>query len=131
MKKLLMILSVMVIASGCAMAEVILAPQWAELCPSSYLNAKASKWNSDSDYWYNRRIQFDESLARCNGYQGDDLKSCYSQVREAELKKNSIWNTKVEAREMARQQSHQEYIDYRNRTQTINAVSDIVRTLSK
>lgn len=127
MKKLFLSFCVLCTFSGAAFSEVILAPQWSEFCPVSYMTAKKSKFNKDADYWYNRRLQFDESLARCNGYQGEDLKSCYAQVTAAELNKNRAWDEKMYAKE----QSHQEYLEYQRNQQTINAFTDIIKTLSK
>lgn len=125
MKKFLMILSLIVFFIGAANAEVILAPQWSEFCPVSYMSAKASKWNTDNNYWYERRVQFENSLNQCQSYKDNDLKSCYSQIREAELNKNKAWNAKIEVRN----KEHEEYIDYRNKQQTIDAVNSVIRTI--
>lgn len=127
MKKIGLLLILFSICTAVVFAEVILPPQWSEFCPVSYMNAKASKLSQDSNYWYNRRIQFEDSLSLCSQYQGEDLKSCYAQIRKAELNKNKSWN----AKQAARNQAHQEYIEYRNKQQTIDAVQDLVRTLTK
>ena len=125
MKKNLISLSLVCLFVGGANAEVILAPQWSEFCPVSYMNAKASKWNTDSNYWHERRIQFENALEECKPYSNDDLKSCYSQIRKAELNKNKAWNAKVEVQN----KEHAEYIEYRNKQQTIDAVNSVIRTI--
>lgn len=127
MKKFILLLVLLCMSITVIQAEVILAPQWSEFCPVSYMNAKASKLSTDSNYWYNRRIQFENALSLCTPYQGEDLKSCYAQIRSAEHNKNKAWNSKQAARE----QLHQEHLEYQRKQQTINAVQDIVRTLSK
>ncbi|MBS4759901.1 MAG: hypothetical protein KHX03_04305 [Clostridium sp.] len=125
MKRFLVIPFVMLMLSTNVMAEVVMAPQWSEFCPPNYLSAKASKWNTNSDYWYNRRVQFENTISQCSSYKGADLKSCYSQIRESELNKNKAWNLKVEQRE----KEHQEYIEYRNKQQAVDAVQTIIRTI--
>ncbi len=125
MKKVLISFVLMNMFFVVANAEVVLAPQWSEFCPVSYMNAKSSKWNTDNNYWYERRVQFENSIDQCSSYKGDDLKSCYQQVRDAELNKNNAWNAKVEARN----REHEEYLDYRNKQQTVDAVNSVIRTI--
>lgn len=125
MKKGLISFVMISVFSTAVYAEVILAPQWSEFCPVSYMNAKDSKWNKDSNYWYERRVQFENALNQCSNYKNDDLKSCYSQIRDAELNKNKAWNQKVDARNL----EHEEYIEYRNKQQTVDAVNSIIRTI--
>ena len=127
MKKVILLFVLFSISTTAILAEVILAPQWSEFCPVSYMNAKASRLSTDSNYWYHRRMQFEEALSQCNPYQGEDLKSCYAQIRSAENNKNKYWK----AKQAARKEAHQEYLEYQRKQQTINAVQDIVRTFSK
>lgn len=96
MKRFLVALGLIMTISNSVYAEVFLTPQWSEFCPSEYLTAQSSKFSSSKTYWYNRKIQFDASLRQCGAYSGDDLKSCYDQVRQAEATKNIQWEAKVE-----------------------------------
>ncbi len=125
MKKFLICLGLLFGFMYSANAEVILAPQWSEFCPVSYLSAKASKLSTNANYWYERRIQFENSINECKQYKDEDLSSCYAQVRKAEINKNKSWNNKIEAEE----QRHQEYVDYNNKQQTINAINSIIKTI--
>ncbi len=127
MKNLFLSLVVIFMFGLSAFAEVILAPQWSEFCPVSYLTAKESKLNKSANYWYVRRIQFEESLKMCDKYKGEDLKSCYSQISSAEYNKNKAWNNMVESQERL----HQEHLERQKQQQTINAFTDIVKNLSK
>lgn len=79
-------ISIIFLASNVAFA--VSKPQWSEFCPTNYINAKPSRFNDVSNYWYNRRVQFDESMAFCIPYSGESLNSCYSKIRNEELRKN-------------------------------------------
>ena len=83
---LLIVISLMLIPP--VFANVVGIPQWIEFCPAAYINSKPSRFNSTQNYWYNRRIQFEESLEQCNSYQGERLKSCYSKIRTEKKNKN-------------------------------------------
>lgn len=96
MKKYLLVLGLILTISGTVYAEVILPPQWSEFCPSEFLTAQSSTFSKDKTYWYNRRIQFEGSARQCAAYQGEDLKSCYAQIRQAEAAKNAQWEAKLE-----------------------------------
>lgn len=126
MKKFLFLALVILLATS-AFAEVILAPEWSEFCPVEYLNAKPSKWSKDTDYWYNRRIQFENSISRCSSCTGNDLKSCYDQVRVVEQNKNKLWNTRLEQQKIESQKTTDMY----NRIQTINTINHLIDTIGK
>lgn len=85
-KRFLLCLSTIFLASNIVFA--VSKPQWNEFCPADYLNAKPSRFNDVSNYWYNRRVQFDESMAFCTPYKGESLSSCYSKIRNDEQRKN-------------------------------------------
>lgn len=127
MKKNLFALALLVGFTSSVFAEIILAPQWSEFCPPSFLTVSSTVKTKDKKYWYERRVQFETSLARCNGYTGDDLKSCYEQVRAAEVNKNKVWDMKVQ----------QNYADL-DRLQEINKrhdqynlIRDVVNSIAK
>lgn len=126
MKKILF-LTLLILLGTSAFAEVILAPEWSEFCPVEYLNAKQTKWSKDTDYWYNRRIQFEASLAKCNSYTGDDLKYCYNHIRTVEENKNKVWNTRLEQQKIESQKSTELY----NRMQTFNTINHLIDTIGK
>lgn len=88
MKKTLLWISVSLVLTPAVFAISSEIPQWSEFCPAAYINSKPSRFNSTQNYWYNRRIQFEESLEQCNSYKGEHLKSCYSQIRAEERNKN-------------------------------------------
>lgn len=96
MKKILCTLVLVLAYTAPAYAEVVLAPQWSEFCPPSFLTVPSTVKTKDKKYWYERRVQFEASVARCNAYRGADLKECYDQVAQAEHNKNRIWDAKVQ-----------------------------------
>lgn len=126
MKKIFLTLLILLSIPAAGFAEVILAPQWTEFCPASYTNAQPSKLNSSKTYWYNRRLQFEDSISQCGSYTGEDLKSCYSQVRSAELSKNKVWNEKIQAEEESWARL-QEYNNTQSTFRTINNLIDKIK----
>lgn len=87
-KKVFLLTILSVFLSPMVLADAVVAPQWSEFCPSAYINSRSSRFNSVQNYWYNRRIQFEESLEQCNSYNGEHLKACYSKIRAEEKNKN-------------------------------------------
>lgn len=127
MKKSLLVTSLVLCFSTAAFADVILAPQWSEFCPPSFLTVPSTVKTKDKKYWYERRVQFEASLARCNGYRGSDLKMCYDQVSAAEHNKNRIWDMKIQqdkealANMQERNKQHDQY----------NLIRDVVNAIAK
>lgn len=126
MKKILFLASLILLGTS-AFAEIILAPEWSEFCPVEYLNAKQSKWSKNTDYWYNRRLQFETSVSRCNSYTGNDLKSCYEHIRTVEENKNKVWQERLKQQELESQKTTEMY----NRMQTINTINHLIDTIGK
>jgi hypothetical protein len=94
--------------------------QWEEFCPVKYLNAEYHPhnkivkysaaifsyglvglpiglplWYADyhrykNNYWYNRRIIFNQRMGECNSIQDQGLNiQCYMKVRELEYRENN------------------------------------------
>lgn len=71
-------------------ASEVSIPQWSEFCPAQYQNAGSASFNTNKNYWHNRKMQFENSINECKMKIGDEQSFCYSQVRERELLKNEI-----------------------------------------
>lgn len=127
MNKLFSVLLVTIFTAGLVGAEVVLAPQWSEICPKSYLNAKQTRFDKDQNYWYERKLQFDESIAQCKAYNGEDLKECYQQVIQSENKKTDRWNTYVNAYNEQTKQEQESLRKYSERMQLINGIQDTIK----
>lgn len=95
MKKYLLTVFILGLTVGTVYSASVAAPQWSEFCPEQYVKAKSSRFNSENNYWYNRRVQFEESSALCNSFSSSERKNiCYARIRTAELNKNKIHNSK-------------------------------------
>ena len=97
MKKEYIFSLLLVFLINAANAETtVLAPNWSDICPNEYLNAKKVRFDKDQRYWYDRRIQFNDALEKCRNTQADNLKRCYADVKANESKKNKEWNAYVQ-----------------------------------
>ena len=92
-KKLIIVSSVMFFMSFACYA-VILAPEWTEFCPPRYIDSNENMFSKDATYWYKRRLQFEKSLEKCSHFKGEELESCYAEIREAEARKNKVWDVR-------------------------------------
>ena len=91
MKQIITALLLVVITSGTAFAKAVSEPQWSDFCPRHYLDATPSKTDKTQNYWYQRRMQFQDVMKQSSQYQGNNLKKFYKQVRHQETKKNRNW----------------------------------------
>ena len=96
MRKTLLLTFILIISICSSNAETVLAPNWSDICPNEYVNAKKVRFDKDQRYWYDRRIQFNDALDNCRNTQADNLKRCYADVKAAESKKNKEWNAYVQ-----------------------------------
>ncbi len=94
----------------------LVAPKWEEFCESGYENAKHSEKENilnifsfvdaertKSNYWAERRANFEKSVAHCNTLDDYKKSMCYKSLRSNEIERN----------EMYEQQRKQ--INYKNR----------------
>lgn len=95
MKQIIVTLLLLVITSGTAFAKVVSEPQWSEFCPKYFVDATPSKTNKTQNYWYQRRMQFQEVMQQASQYQGDELNKFYKKVRHSEIKKNRRWKAGI------------------------------------
>lgn len=96
MRKTYLVILISIIFINSASAETVLAPNWSDICPNEYVNAKKVRFDKDQRYWYDRRIQFNDALENCRNTQADNLKRCYADVKAEESKKNKEWNAYVQ-----------------------------------
>ncbi len=96
MKKISLFVLAIIFSLCSAKAVDVLAPNWSDICPKEYVDAKKVRFDKDQRYWYDRRIQFNDALENCRNTQADNLKACYAQVKADESKKNKEWNAYVQ-----------------------------------
>ena len=92
--KTMFLLSALFLTTSLSSHAVVFAPQWSEFCPPRYCESNENVFSKDATYWYKRRLQFNESLAKCSAYKGAQLESCYEEIRAAEARKNKVWDVR-------------------------------------
>lgn len=154
MKKFLMALCFL-IASQSVLAYG--EPQWNEFCPPEYLNAvqkveikpnpfaqvllcysiigipfavhKSHKYNDamSNNYWYRRKMQFDNEIAMCKQYSSSDGQlSCYMNIRQLEFNKTAQYDNLMMAQEQLRVQR----LQYMEQAQTNSNLHSINNNLN-
>ena len=98
-----------IVAAECN--AVVFEPEWTEFCPPRYCDSNENAFSKDATYWYKRRNQFNKSLARCSEYKGAELESCYSQIREAEARKNKVWDVRQEEKYRTTEYNREYYME--------------------
>lgn len=104
----------------------VFAPEWTEFCPPRYCESNENKFSKDATYWYKRRLQFYNALARCSAYQGAQQESCYNEIREAEARKNQVWDVRYEEK-MLQTQYNRQYEMERMQYQGINTILETLK----
>ena len=64
-------------------SAAVFAPEWTEFCPPRYCESNENVFSKDATYWYKRRLQFNNAIAKCATYQGAKLDAFYEEVRAA------------------------------------------------
>lgn len=93
MRKIICVIALTVIFSGMTFAKEVTPPQWNEFCPSIYLNAQPTKYNKEENYWYQRRVEFNEMINQSKQYQDQKLEDYYTHIRNTEISKNRLWQS--------------------------------------
>lgn len=99
-----------------APVPVLEAPKWEEFCESGYENAKLTEKENilnlinfvdaertKSNYWAERKINFQKAVEHCNTLTDEKRTFCYDGIRKSEKERNEMY-------ELQRKQ-----INYKNR----------------
>ena len=79
-------------------------PEWKEYAPPAFINVKEQnkfmkKINVDATYWYERKVEFENSLEECKAKEEPDERfACYEQLKQQQYKKNADYNAREEAK---------------------------------
>ena len=86
------------------MVKNVEVPKWEEFCESGYENAHLREKKNilnvinfvdaeqtKSNYWAQRRENFEKAINHCNTLNEDEKNFCYEGVREAELERNEMY----------------------------------------
>ena len=124
-KKLAVSLSIIFFVSAISYAASF-APDWTEFCPPRYCESNENVFSKDATYWYKRRMQFDNAIARCSAYKGAELDKCYEEIRAAEERKNKVWAVRQDEK-FRTTQYHREYEMERMQFQGINQILETIK----
>ncbi|MBQ3311999.1 hypothetical protein IJG72_07975 [bacterium] len=127
MKKLIATAILFVEVAGLAVNAAVFAPEWTEFCPPKYCESNENKFSKDVTYWYKRRLQFNNALAKCSAYQGKQLDACYDELRAAENRKNEVWDVRYEEKTRATEYQRQ----YNKERMEFYGVNRIIETIKK
>ena len=127
MKKYILVAAFLLSTSILIKADAaVFAPEWTEFCPPRYCESNENVFSKDATYWYKRRLQFNNALARCSVYQGKELDSCYAELRAAENRKNEVWDVRYEEK-MLQTQYNRQYEMERMQYQGINQILETIK----
>ena len=105
----------------------IFAPEWTEFCPPRYCESNENMFSKDATYWYKRRLQFNNAIARCSVYQGEQLDSCYAEIRAAEARKNQVWDVRQYEKNVTTQYNR----EYEMERMKYNSINQMLETIKK
>lgn len=126
MKKLIAATLLFLEMVGLAVNAAVFAPEWTEFCPPKYCESNENRFSKDATYWYKRRLQFNNALAKCSAYQGKQLDNCYEELRAAENRKNEVWDVRYKEKQLTTQYNR-EYEMERMQFQGINTILETIK----
>ena len=126
MKKIVVTLLVFMELASIAASAAVFAPEWTEFCPPRYCESNENAFSKDATYWYKRRLQFNNALAKCSAYKGEQLDSCYEELRAAENRKNEVWDVRYKEK-MLKTEYEREYNKERMEFYGINQILETIK----
>ena len=128
MKKYVLVAAFLIsVIMSMKVSAAVFAPEWTEFCPPRYCESNENKFSKDATYWYKRRLQFNNALAKCSAYKGKELDACYEELRAAENRKNEVWDVRYEEKMLQTQYQRQ----YNKERMEFYGVNRIIETLKK
>ena len=103
MKKILLICLLLVPLVAFAEEDFgVNVPEWSDFAPKAFINITEpkglQKLNITAKYWYQRRVEFENSLSDCKSLEANDERfACYEKLKISEFKLNDDYNAKREA----------------------------------
>jgi len=78
-------------------------PEWSDFAPKAFVDVKEpkgfSKWNPNYQYWYERKIEFENGLEECKALEANDERfNCYEKLKVKQYKSNNDYNARMEAK---------------------------------
>ena len=125
-KKFILSLSVMIYLVSAASYAVVFEPEWTEFCPPRYCDSNENAFSKDATYWYKRRLQFQRALNRCSEFKGQELDSCYEEIRAAEARKNKVWDVRQEEKYRTTEYNREYYME-KMKYDSINTMLETIK----
>lgn len=110
-----------------SVSAAMLTPEWTEFCPPKYCESNENMFSKDATYWYKRRLQFNNALARCAGMHGEQLDACYAELRAAENRKNEVWDVRYREKMLTTQYNR----EYEKERMEFYGINEILKTIKK
>ena len=126
-KRLAVILPVMYFVSAVVCHAVVFEPEWTEFCPPRYCDSNENAFSKDATYWYKRRMQFQKSLSRCSEFKGEELNSCYNEIRAAEARKNKVWDVRQDEKFRTTEYNREYYME----KMKYDSINQMIETIKK
>ena len=103
MKKI--ILACMLLTTVSVFAEEdfgVNVPEWSDFAPKAFVNIREpkglQKLNANSKYWYQRRVEFENTLDTCKSFEANDERfNCFETLKVSQYKLNDDYNARLEA----------------------------------
>jgi len=127
MKKLIAAMILFAEISGIAVSAAVFAPEWTEFCPPRYCESKENVFSKDATYWYKRRLQFNNALAKCSAYKGAELDNCYAELRASEERKNKVWDVRQYEKYRTTEYNREYYME----KMKYDGINNIIETIKK
>lgn len=130
MKKLLALSLLLIPAIAMADDLGVTVPQWKDFTPPAYVNVKApkglGKLNVTAKYWYDRKVDFDESVEYCSELEAANERfNCYEKLKVRQYALNSEYNARLEA------QNSPQLQELRNPTDNMLPLGNYIDTLTR
>ena len=126
-KKLVVLFSAVFVLCSAICYAAMFAPDWTEFCPPRYCESNENAFSKDATYWYKRRMQFNNAIAKCSAYKGAELDNCYAELRAAEERKNKVWEVRQEEKYRTTEYNRQ----YNKERMEFYGINQILETIKK
>ena len=126
-KKIIIASLVMIFMVMTACHAAVFAPEWTEFCPPRYCDSNENAFSKDATYWYKRRVQFNNALRKCSEYKGSELDNCYTEIREAEARKNKVWDVRQDEKYRTTDYNREYYME----KMKYDSINRMIETIKK
>ena len=133
MKKVLLSIAFVLPLVAYASDYGVNVPEWEDFAPPVFVDVKEpkgmGKLNVVASYWYKRRIDFEDALAKCQELEENDARfACYEELKVEQFKENTDYNARVEARQ---NNANGGIPEMNNRTDTMLPINNYINNYTR